>query len=73
MPPPHSREPPGPWKFGGLSESLHGFGFTDTLVPDCPLWSDWGRTKDMVGRQLGSSRFQEAHPSLVQTTVNIWG
>lgn len=70
-PPPHPqfRKLPGPWKFGGLSESLHGLGFSDTLVPDCSLWGG-PRT---WWRRLGSSKFQEVHPSLVQATVNIWG
>lgn len=70
MPPTFVLEPE---KFGGLSGNLHGLGFTDTLTPDCSLWGDCGRPHDMVGRQLGSSRFQKAHPSVVQATVNIWG
>lgn len=70
MPPPSVL---GPEKFGGLSGNLRGLGFTDILTPDCSLWGDCGRPHDMVGRQLGSSRFQKAHPSVVQATVNIWG
>lgn len=63
-----------PGKFGGLlGGGLRGLGFTDTLTPDYSLWGDYRRPHDLVGRHLGSSRFQKAHPSVVQATINIWG
>lgn len=53
---------------GGLSGSLRALGFPDPLTPDCSPWGDWGRIQDIVRRWLGSSKFQEAHPGLVQAT-----
>ena len=56
---------------GGLSGSLHALGFPDPLIPDCSPWGDWGRLQDIVRGWLGSSKFQEAHPGLVQATKHL--
>lgn len=71
-PPPHPqfREPPGALEGWGLVREPAWLGLHWFLII---LYggSLWGGPR--TRRRLGSSKFQEAHPSLVQATINIWG